>query len=248
MASVKERLLKMAGICLILSAALAEPLAAQERGSSESVAADTGNPLEEIVERINEQISSLKSYVEQTLQAQIEGLSTALNADLQAVVNKTFGELGLPDPQQSRDSIQESLAGDNKALYSAERATNEVDRQATRASVAQTLSKEGQEQQVQQGIATQQSVDQVGVLSEVAQEDVVTQDVMKRMAAQNAEVAAQLGALRSDALKQQQSQDLSNVNLTNISRAVDGQTQAKQNELVGQGMENLKSGSRARLF
>ena len=39
-----------------------------------------------------------------------------------------------------------------------------------------------------------------------------------------------------------------NLNLTNISRSVDGQNQARQKEVVGQGFSNLRTASQARLF
>jgi hypothetical protein len=46
--------------------------------------------------------------------------------------------------------------------------------------------------------------------------------------------------MRTDGLKLQQSQDLTNLNLTNISRSLDGQNQARQKEIVDQGFSNLK--------
>ena len=71
---------------------------------------------------------------------------------------------------------------------------------------------------------------------------------MKRIAQQNTQITGILGAMRTDGLKYKQSQDLANLNLTNISRSVDGQNQARQKEVVGQGFSNLRTASQARLF
>jgi hypothetical protein len=95
---------------------------------------------------------------------------------------------------------------------------------------------------------TQTSIEQVEISGEAAQEEVVTQNVMKRIAQQNTQMAGILGAMRTDGLKSKQSQDLANLNLTNISRSLDGQNQAKQKEVVGQGFSNLRTASQAKLF
>jgi hypothetical protein len=68
------------------------------------------------------------------------------------------------------------------------------------------------------------------------------------MALQNAQISSVLGSLRADSLQAAQRQELTNVNLTNISRSIDGQNQAKQAEMVGTGLEVLRTTSRARLF
>ncbi|MEO1433759.1 MAG: hypothetical protein AAFV71_32820 [Cyanobacteria bacterium J06633_8] len=136
----------------------------------------------------------------------------------------------------------------NNAVNSVDRATNELDRQITRAQTETTLSKEGQKSMEAEVEKTQTSIETVSIFSDAAQNDVVTQNVMKRIAQQNTQISGILGAMRSDGLKSKQSQDLANLNLTNISRSVDGQNQARQKEVVGQGFSNLRTASQARLF
>ena len=207
-----------------------------------------GNPLEQIVQQFNQQVNAIQDFVNDTLNTKLQQIAQSLNADIEAAVNGAIGSLGLPDPQQSRTDIEGMLGLNDSQLFSSDRVANEIDRQSTRANAAQTLSIEGQQHQQQQVAATQNSVNSVGSLSQQAQDDVVTQDVMKRMAAQNQEISALLGAQRTDALKLQQSQDLANVNLTNISRAVDSQRQQQQSELGAAGLQNLETASKARLF
>lgn len=207
-----------------------------------------GNPLEQIVEQFNQQVNAIQDFVNDTLNTKLQQIAQSLNADIEAAVNGAIGSLGLPDPQQSRTDIEGMLSLNDSQLFSSDRVANEIDRQSTRASAAQTLSIEGQKQQQQQVASTQNSVNSVGSLSQQAQNDVVTQDVMKRIAGQNQEISALLGAQRTDALKLQQSQDFANVNLTNISRAVDSQRQQQQSELGAAGLQNLETTSKARLF
>jgi hypothetical protein len=86
------------------------------------------------------------------------------------------------------------------------------------------------------------------VLSESLQEDLKAAVNESVGALGLPDAAGILGAMRTDGLKSKQSQDLANLNLTNISRSLDGQNQARQKESVGQGFNNLRTASQARLF
>lgn len=206
------------------------------------------NPLAQVFEQFTSQLGSLQNYVSSILSDKIQPLAESLGGDLQAAIDDAMGALGLPDPTVARKEVEKIGAATDAPVNPVENATNEVDRQITRAVSASTLGKEGQERQKEQIQRTQQSIERVQQQATTAQGEVVTQNVMKQIAQQNAQQAAILGAMRADGLKQQQSQDLANINLTNISRSVDGQNQAKQRETVGQGFENYRTTAKARLF
>jgi hypothetical protein len=206
------------------------------------------NPLAQVFEQFTSQLGSLQNYVSSILSDKIEPLADSLGGDLQAAIDEAIGALGLPDPTVARKEVEKIASSSEAAVNPVETATNEVDRQITRAFSTATLGKEGQERTQQQIQRTQQSIERVQQQATAAQGEVVTQNVMKQIAQQNAQQAAILGAMRADGLRQQQSQDLANVNLTNISRAVDGQNQAKQRETVGQGFQNYRTAAKARLF
>ena len=204
-------------------------------------------PLAQVFNQWQQQLSSL-NYISSTLSRKLEPLTESLKGDLQAAVDNAIGVLGLPDSTETRGKVEDIAANSDSTVNTVERATNEVDRQITRASADATLSKEGQQSTKEQFEKTQTSIEQVQANGEAAQDDVVTQNVMKRMAQQNTQIAGILGAMRTDGLKSKQSQDLANLNLTNISRSLDGQNQAQQKEVVGQGFNNLRTASQARLF
>ncbi len=205
------------------------------------------NPLVTVIEQLQEQTGSVNKYISSTISQKLDNLSESLEGDLQAVVQEAAGILGLPDAGEVRKEIEVMASDSNNAVNSVDKATNEIDRQITRAS-GFTLTKEGQENMKAEVEKTQTSIETVSIFSDAAQNDVVTQNVMKRIAQQNTQISGILGAMRSDGLKSKQSQDLANLNLTNISRSLDGQNQSRQKEVVGQGFSNLRTASQARLF
>ena len=206
------------------------------------------NPLVTVIEQLQEQTGSVNKYISSTISRKLDNLSESLEGDLQAVVQEAAGVLGLPDASKVRQEIEEIASDSNNAVNSVDRATNELDRQITRAQTETTLSKEGQKSMEAEVEKTQTSIETVSIFSDAAQNDVVTQNVMKRIAQLNTQIAGILGAMRTSELKSKQSQDLANLNLTNISRSLDGQNQARQKEVVGQGFSNLRTASQARLF
>lgn len=206
------------------------------------------NPLTALVEQWQEQTGSANKYISSTISRKLDKLSESLQGDLQAVISEATGVLGLPDAVEVREEIEVWAADNDNAVNDVDKATNEVERQITRADSGFTLSKEGQENMKAQVEKTQTSIETVSIFSDAAQNDVVTQNVMKRIAQQNTQIAGILGAMRTSELKSKQSQDLANLNLTNISRSLDGQNQSRQKEVVGQGFSNLRTASQARLF
>jgi hypothetical protein len=215
---------------------------------SSASALEIANPLAKVFDQWQEQLSSINKYVSSTISQKLEELSSSLQGDLKAAVNESVGALGLPDATETREKVEEIVASTNTAVNPVDKTTNEIDRQITRADSDSTLSKQGQQLTKEQVEKTQTSIEQVENSGEAAQEEVVTQNVMKRIAQQNTQIAGILGAMRTDGLKYKQSQDLANLNLTNISRSLDGQNQAQQKEVVGQGFSNLRTASQARLF
>ncbi|MEB3218979.1 MAG: hypothetical protein VKN72_22465 [Nostocales cyanobacterium 94392] len=216
--------------------------------SSSAYALEISKPLVALVEQWQEQSRFLNKYISSTISRKLDNLGESLQGDLQAVVEEATGILGLPDTTKVRNEIEEIAASDDSAVNGVDKATNEVDRQITRANSDTSLSKDGQENMKAQVEKTQTSIETVSVFSDAAQNDVVTQNVMKRIAQQNTQITGILGAMRTDGLKSKQSQDLANLNLTNISRSLDGQNQSRQKEVIGQGFNNLRTASQARLF
>lgn len=197
---------------------------------------------------LNHQLESVRSYLDKIVADKLKPLSESLGKDLDSALSSATGVLGLPDPTQSRKDVEEIASTADIPVYSADKATNEVDRQITLAASDATLGREGQQRIKEQASQTQNSVDTVQQQANAAQQEVVTQNVLKQIALQNTRTTAILGSLRADSLQAAQRQELANLNLTNISRSVDAQNQAMQAEKVGTGFDTLRITSRARLF
>lgn len=200
------------------------------------------------INQLKQELNSIDNYVESVLESKLEPLASSLGKDIETAINETLGVLGLPDAIEARTEVERIAASSDNAINTVEQVTNEVDRQITRAVVDSTLSKNGQKLSLQEVEKTQNSIERVQIYSAAAQDEVVTQNVMKRIAQQNTSTTAILGAMRADGLKSKQSQDLANLNLTNISRSLDGQNQMRNKEIVGQGFSNLRTAAQARLF
>ncbi|NJM22469.1 MAG: hypothetical protein HC874_32385 [Richelia sp. SL_2_1] len=200
------------------------------------------------LDQLKLELKSFDDYVGSILESKLEPISASLGKDIEAAINETLGVLGLPDATLSRTEVEKIAATSDTAVNTVEQATNEVDRQITRAVIDGTLGKNGQQLTTREVEKTQTSIEQIQSYATAAQDEVVTQNVMKRIAQQNTSTAAILGAIRADGLKSKQSQDLANLNLTNISRSLDGQNQMRNKEIVGQGFSNLRTASQARLF
>lgn len=242
--NVKEVVVNSA-LALVLIGGVSPPALA----SSLTRTADlNNNPLAQVLEQLSSQLESLPSYFNQIVASSLKPLSDSLGKDLNSAVSSATGALGLPDPIKSRTDVEQIATNSNKPLYSAEQVANEVDRLLTRGAVDSTLSQEGQQLIKQEAQQTQHSVGLVQQQAQAAQQEVATQNVMKQIALQNAQTGAVLGAIRADSLQAAQRQEMTNLNLTNISRSLDGQNQVKQSEMVGAGLDTLRITSRARLF
>lgn len=231
-------------IAVGLLGAIQTPGQAQILNSS----AGNTNALTQLFEQLNNQLNSWGGYLNQILSSKLQPLSESLGSDLDSAISQVMGAVGLPDPIASRKEVEKVASSSGNLVNQTELATNEVDRQITRAAVDSTLSQSGQERIQQQASATQGSVDLVRQQAQAAQGEVATQNVMKQIALQNAQISSVLGSLRADSLQAAQRQELTNLNLTNISRSLDGQNQARNQEMVGAGLETLRITSQARLY
>ncbi len=205
------------------------------------------NPLTQIFNQLQQQVSSMKGYLGQLGSSQLKAISSNVGQDVSQIISDATGALGIPDPFQSRDGVQKASTS-NGTIYSSGAAANAVDGQITRASAASVLSSGGQTQMQQEAQNTQTAVTATGQQAQTAVDSVSTQDVVKQMAQQNAQNAAIAGSLNVNMQRQIEAQNLGNLNLSNISSEVTGANQGQNLETLSQGRENFKRAARARLF
>lgn len=241
---ILKKMVVNSAVALVLIGAVSTPA----RAISQAGGSGTDNALSQVLEQLNHQLQSWRDYLDKIAADKLKPLSESLGKDIDSALGDAMGVLGLPDPIKSRGEVEKVASSSNNPVYSGDRASNEVDRYITRGAANATLSREGQQAIKQQADKTQNSVDLIEQQAQAARGEVVTQNVMKQIALQNVQTGAILGSMKADSLQTLERQELTNLNLTNISRSVDAQNQAVQAEKVGTGLDTLRITSRSKLF
>ncbi|MCT7973389.1 hypothetical protein [Laspinema olomoucense] len=205
------------------------------------------SPLQQIVQEFKQRLSSLEFYVDDILGERLNSLSEQVQTDIFTLVEDAKGRLGIPDPGEIRLRLEELVANENPT-YDVEWAATEVERQLAQAQAAETFSKQGQILQEERLERIQDSVEQTQQLGMEAQQDRATQDVMKRIAAQNTELGALLGSMYADQERIHRSGDLQNLQLSNISRTLDTQNRTQNAQTLGASFQVMRTAGFGRLF
>lgn len=157
-----------------------------------------------------------------------------LNQDLEAAINTTVGDLGIPDPlkagkkikvviqQQDTDLIEtdSQTQGDN-----AQRQWNQSYTYGLSQSV---LGREGQQTQAQEAEISNYALETSSNSADAVQNDVITQDILKKMAVQNFQSTVITKSIHSEAQKQTRALSAANINLSDISSRLDEQARKEQ--------------------
>ncbi|WP_013325726.1 hypothetical protein [Gloeothece verrucosa] len=175
------------------------------------------------------------------------GFEQRMEAWLQSQLNinldeNIIGELGLPDPQDIRNFIEETFSTDGGIIEQGPLAANNEDREATRALAQETLSKEGQQELIDKLNFVEATTQQAISSGQDAQSRTVTQEVLKDMALQNAQIASSLAVLTSQTVDASTKQDMANLNLANISSSIDSQNLRQQANSAGAANSLLQIG------
>ncbi|MEC4804074.1 MAG: hypothetical protein SAJ12_10710 [Jaaginema sp. PMC 1079.18] len=210
--------------------------------SAQAISLD--NPLDSLISQLNEQLQAIQSTFEGEINDRLASITEGLSQDVDAAV----GSLGLPDILATRSQIEGAQNPETGGTYQETAIANEIDRLVTRMNAASSLSSEGQQQQLKALAQTEQTVGLVQQEATAAQGEVVTQNVMKRIARQNQLTSSVLGDLRAGQIQANQGQALANTNLSNISENLDGQQQRQSGENLGAAFDVLRSASFVGLY
>ncbi len=199
-----------------------------------------------ILDTINQQITNVTDFFNEQFQGFTDGFSDLLEnaqADIQAAIEGSIGQMGIPDLESIKSEIEQSVG----AEVNPSDLNNEVTRRTTDAIASGTFSEAGQAETLQKLQQTQASVQQVSQANQTAQSAVASQDVLKQIAAQNAQQAEILGTLSADMTSAGIKQDVANSNLANISRSIDEQRAGDENDRKNAGLSVLRTTSFAGL-
>lgn len=159
------------------------------------------------------------------------------------LIKGTNGDLGTPDPVSAGERIRKAIeknkqqkAADATVVPTIEtpdeldgqNAQREWHQEYTKAQSQSTLGVDGQRIQRQEAEMTNYAVADSSSLANLAQQDVITQDILKKIAIQNLQGNIINKSIHSEAQKQTRALATANINLADISSRMD--EQAKEQE------------------
>jgi hypothetical protein len=171
------------------------------------------------------------------LSASIEGKFGGVKVEAETAI-KT-GDMKATDPVKSSDTLKEQLkdkgtSNESNTVEGAVSVSKELERENARATVAAVLGEKGQKQTKKEIEATEKTVGKTKELADSAQTMESSQDVLKVIAAQNAQIASMLGQSRTDKL--QARHDTQQTNLMLSQMAEQGASERKRQNLMIDGM------------
>lgn len=189
----------------------------------------------------NKIVGQVKDYYTQSkteLQAKAKTIWGNASKDAVAALNKSTGDMGMSDPVTACDELDALLqdTGTSSELTNtigAAEAGKTLERETTRATVKSVLGIQGQQRTKAAIDATGQTVEDAQQLADDAQTMDASQNVLKVIAAQNAQIVSMLGQSRTDGLMSRQDAQQTNLMLSQI--ADNQAVQERQKRLAEEG-------------
>lgn len=203
---------------------------------SHAFSIDVSSIFDDVVDEVNGYFEQIKT---DTI-ASIEEKWGGLKEEAVTATEESSGEMNMPNPISAGEKIKKAII-DNKGSYKdtnvvegAVVASKEIERNTTRASVESVLGEEGQKRTKKEIETTQQTVADAETLANDAQGMDASQNILKVIAAQNAQVVSMLGQSRTDGLQQRHDAQQGNLMLEHI--AEQGAAERRRENLRIDGM------------
>ncbi|MDF5731361.1 MAG: hypothetical protein PUP92_26000 [Rhizonema sp. PD38] len=173
--------------------------------------------LNQVLSKFNDYFVETKSELSLAINENWGGLKGEANT----ATNNSTGTLGLPDPVSSADQLKDQLKdkgswNESNTVEGAIAAGKNLERETTRATVESVLGKQGQERTQNEIEATQGTAADAQDLATQAQSMDASQNILKVIAAQNAQIVSMLGQSRTDGLQQRHDAQQTNLMLSQI--------------------------------
>ncbi len=197
--------------------------------------AAASNNSSSFLQQIQDNFSSLRNYIKQ-LSTDFSSGWGELNSEVKKDIDKTMGDLGIPDLIKSGKNIEATVAGKKSDISTIDpgmqgvNARHDWDRQYTKGQSQAILGQDGQRAMSQENQVSQTAVDTSNSNADAAQSDIVTQDIMKKIAIQNAQASTIARSIQQEAQQQTKSIATANVNLSDMSSRMDEQQKRIQVE------------------
>jgi hypothetical protein len=197
------------------------------------------------LERIGEQYSKLRQTIQQPVQNLTTDFTqgvTKLSQEIQSQVNQTTGNLGIPDLLRKGWEIEQTITAAKTSVFQinshlqGRNSKQLLHQEFTTQQAGQFLSLEGQQKIRQEREEAKSAVDISTISASAAQNDHITQEIMKRIATQNTQTTKVLQLVQTSLQEQNKITTIANVNLADISQNLS--TEQKRTQLEEQGRIN----------
>lgn len=189
------------------------------------------------LEQFQQVLTSLQSYIKQYSQ-EFSQLSKDANKDedkdLDIAITSTNGVMGIPDPLKAGKNIKVIIQQQDTDLVETDSQTQGENAQRqwhqayTYGLSGSVLGREGQKTQAQEAEISNYAVENSSNTVDEVQNDVITQDILKKMAVQNLQTTVITKSIHSEAQKQTRALSAANINLSDISSRLDEQARKEQ--------------------
>ncbi|WP_138504532.1 hypothetical protein [Nostoc sp. PA-18-2419] len=187
------------------------------------------------LEQFQQVMTSLQSYIKLYSQ-EFSQLSKDLNKDkdLDIAITSTNGVMGIPDPLKAGKNIKVIIQQQDTDLVETDSQTQGENAQRqwhqayTYGLSGSVLGREGQKTQAQEAEISNYAVENSSNTADEVQNDVITQDILKKMAVQNLQTTVITKSIHSEAQKQTRALSAANINLSDISSRLDEQARKEQ--------------------
>ncbi|MBE9052752.1 hypothetical protein IQ243_20455 [Nostocales cyanobacterium LEGE 11386] len=197
--------------------------------STPSYGFNIGNFLGSIIDEIRGEMQSIRSLAE----AEIDRTWAGIKSDARQAINNSIGQMGAPDPIKSSNDLKDLLAQEHSLPVAKEKA-QDLERELTRASISAVMGSEGQRETANKISITTQTAQEAQNLAVQAQGMDASQNILKLMAGQNAQIVSMLAQQRTDSLQSRIDTTQSNLMLTQI--AENSANQRKREDIQKRGL------------
>ncbi|GAX38807.1 hypothetical protein [Nodularia sp. NIES-3585] len=196
--------------------------------STPSYGFNIGNFLGSILDDIRGELELIQSLAV----AQIENTWSGIKEDAVASINDSIGSMGAPDPIKSGNDLKDRLASEY-SLPVAQQKAQDLERELTRASISAIMGEQGQQETANKIQRTTETAQEAQSLAEQAQGMDATQNILKVMAGQNAQIVSMLAQQRTDSLQSRHDTAQTNLMLTQIAENSANQRKREDSQRIG---------------
>ncbi|MEA5566635.1 hypothetical protein [Anabaena sp. UHCC 0399] len=226
-----------------------------EASSDVEVVNPVNNPKKTLLEKTldlyikgQEHLKTAKKYVDIDFQ-KISIKWGSINTELAKAIDKAIKK-GQKDPIKTGEQVNDAVSEqedtdliDTSPQVKGKQAKLDVHQTYTRAQSQAVLGAEGQKNQAEEMQITNTAVSDSLKQADAAQYDVVTQDILKKMAVQNLQTAMLTKSVHQESQKQTQLLATTNMNLADISEQMSLEEKRRQAESSAASREILRAGS-----